>query len=125
MRNISFWLLFLVGLNFYAEQSLADSSLVPCRWAGTSPFCSGHCGKNEVEIRRFGKTFSKIVLEGYFPPGQYPDYGEVCATGSKALCCPRCQAGLVWRQAPPFPYDMRCVTPHERAELGGPMPWPK
>jgi hypothetical protein len=121
MRNISFWLL-LVGINFYAEQTLADT---PCRWAGTAPLCHGGCNKNEIQVRRFGKTFSKIVLIGYFPPTQYPDYGEDCVTGSKALCCGRCPAGYVWRQAPPFPYDMICVTPAERASLGGPMQAPR
>jgi len=83
---------------------LISAASADCVWRGTAPACSGSCKANEYEMER-GKGQS-------FGAGDVPDSGALCITGTKALCCKACPAGLVFRK--PSSNDYTCVTPAER-----------
>lgn len=80
-----------------------------CRWDGTGPICRGKCGANEVQVQRWDGGGS---LYGPFGADGEPSFGAGCPNGDKALCCPKCDPGLV---AVGTHLDQRCVTPAEKA----------
>jgi hypothetical protein len=55
-----------------------------CVWRGTAPLCAGECEQGETKATTNPRNFGVFVPAGGRVVG---DYGEVCVTGSKALCC--------------------------------------
>jgi hypothetical protein len=80
-----------------------------CRWDGRGPFCAGSCKSDEVEMKRRGTKAQD--LEVGEPVLDSP--GPFCVSGTKAMCCTRCPAGLVYRQGSSR-FDLVCVTPAQR-----------
>jgi len=111
--RVEWWMPRIALLGLIA--SLASVSIVllatpveaACRWDGTAPVCAGECNAGEILMERRGGG----LITPFGTPGE-PPYGSNCVTGTKALCCPRCPSGLVWRDT--HKYDVVCVTPAER-----------
>ena len=99
---------FGAGIFMLASQ-FATPADAQCVWRGTAPACAGECKPNEILRERRGGG----LITPFGGPGE-PPYGSNCITGTKALCCPRCPSGLVWREAGGNKFDVTCVTPAQR-----------
>ena len=83
--------LFTMDIPLVAAQS--------CRWAGTSPFCSGECSGGETELTRLDS-----IPDFWVPPFVTvdPPFGSNCLTGTKALCCSTPGRICRWDGTAPF-----------------------
>lgn len=92
----------------------APAAAQSCRVDGDAPKCAGKCDNNEIEV---GRTSGGALITGkqFRALGMPPPTGSKCFLGgSKAICCPRCPQGLVWRQENGNKWDVVCVTPAVR-----------